>query len=112
MIFSNFEFVKEYPTVISGKLPVRIYKSYDDNKYRWHVGFKEDFVKPLCSLLECAPYWGEMHWKEEDGFWIWWTMTVTDDEELPFGQLQRDLNFRMSSLNKVLDFFRKAVKGD
>ena len=117
--FDNFKFVKEFPTILAGKHPLRLYRSRfspDDpekpiEKYRWHFGFPEKIVKPLCPLLEATPYWGETHWKEEDGFWIYWLHDISDisEEEIP-SKLNKTLKLYLTSYNQVLRFFSKSSK--
>ena len=110
-MIKDFEFVKEFPNIISGKITIRLYRSPARyHKYNYHVGFPKEFIETLCPLIEASPYWGEQHWREEDGFWIWWTRVMTDDEELPVCELQKVLEFKIDSLNKVVDFLRNAYE--
>ncbi len=111
MDFKNLEFVKEYPTIIAGKYPLRLYRSREGVKanYRYHFGFPEGMVKPICTILECTPFWGEEHWKEVDGFWLWWLTIMSETEDIPSVELNRDLAWRISSINNVNRFYRKTL---
>jgi hypothetical protein len=117
--FDDFKFVKEYPTILAGKHPLRLYRSRfspDDlnkpiEKYRWHFGFPKNIVEPVGVLLETTPYWGEVHWKEEDGFWIYWLHDVSDasEEEIP-SKLNKTLDFYLRSYNQVIGFYKRAAQ--
>jgi len=115
--FEDFKFVKEFPTIIVGKYPLRLYRSRfspDDlnkpiEKYRWHFGFPKFMVEPLCPMLEASPYWGETHWKEEDGFWIWWLTDISDaKEEMIPDKLNKTLDFYFKSYNHVINFYKRS----
>lgn len=100
--FSNLELVKEYPTMLMGKFPLRLYRSKDtkDSFYRYHFGFPEKIVKPLSVMLETTPYWGEQHWDIIDGFWIWWLAITSEGIEVPNEKLNSELKWRLNSANK------------
>lgn len=111
--------LKEYKNFLFGKLPLRIYTSRfsptDESKpiekWRYHFGFPEEVVKPLSLLLETTVAWGEKHWKEHEGFWIWWlTVTGRLGADVPWKKLQRDLDFRINSFNRVLRFYQRNSK--
>ena len=117
--FDDFKFVKEFPTILAGKHPLRLYRNrFSPNdpekpieKYRWHFGFPRKIVEPLCPLLEATPYWGETHWKEEDDFWIWWLHDISDasEEEIP-SKLNKTLEFFLKSYNQVIGFYKRAAE--
>lgn len=100
-------FVKEYPTALGGKKPVRIYRSRTGEQWRWFLGFPEEAVKPLCPLLETTPYWGEQHCGEHDGFWLWWTTTVTTDDAVPVQKLNGHLKWMTRAATTCLDLCAK-----
>lgn len=112
--FDKLELVVHKDNIISGKEPIRIYRTTTQDKdgittYRYHIGFPEKVVKILCPLLETTPYWGEQHWKEIDGFWLWWTaITGKGGDDAPFDKLNRELDWRLKSANKVLQWLRKS----
>ena len=114
--FDDFEFVKEYPTILAGKHPLRLYRSRfsptDQNKpieeYRWHFGFPKEIVELLCPLLECTPYWGETHWKEEDNFWIWWLHDTSNAHEGIPSKLNKTLDFYLRAYNQVINFYKRS----
>jgi len=112
MEFDKFELIKEYPDMIAGKSSLRVYRSFDEKRYRYHFGFEENFIRPFCPMVECGPYWGEQHWKEDDGYWIWFTAVLKNDTEFPNKDLERELDFKIKSLNWVLQFFRNAYNND
>lgn len=107
-------FVKEFPTAISDKYPVRVYysKERDNGKcYRWFLGFQKKQVEPLCPLLESSPYWGEQHAAEEiDGekeFWIWWETELTESKDEIPKKLNRCLKFKLMMYNECMNFLGK-----
>jgi hypothetical protein len=113
--FGELEFIKEYPTLISGKKPLRLYrtKTTDANgglvdNYRYHFGFPKEVVELLCPMLETTLYWGERHWKEDGGFWIWWLMIVQEGTDVPVDKLNRELDWRMKYASKCLQWLARA----
>ncbi len=111
--FSNLVLVKEYPTMLMGKFPLRLYQSKEEQNsfYRYHFGFPEVIVKHLTPMLETTPYWGEKHWIEIEGFWLWFlTIMPKDNLEIPNKELDRELSWRLRSANKCLDLLRKWSK--
>ena len=119
MIEDGFELIKTFDTIIAGKFPLRLYRSRFSptdldkpiEEYRYHFGFPEKLVKPAALLLETTPYWGNKHWKEEDGFWIWW-LTVTSNAKNgpPYKALNRRLDYMLHAYNNVVRFLRKSCK--
>lgn len=109
-IFSNLTLIKEYPNFIVGKYPLCLYRSKEkrDSFYRYHFGFPKNLVEPIHQLLESTPYWGEVHWKEDGNFWLWWTLVTSDGEELPLDSLNRELKWRIDSANDVIRLLKKA----
>lgn len=110
MQFENLELVKEYPGIfLKGTKSLRIYKSKgkDDDQYRWHFGYPKEFIKPFCPLIETTPFWGEQHWTEQDGFYIWWLMIMTDTPDLPIEELNKENNNRYKTFAHAFDFLRK-----
>jgi len=81
-------------------------------RWWWHFGFPEALVSSLCPLLECTPYWGDQHWAERDGYWIWATSVVSDSSELSAVQrkLNSELRLDLQSLNMCLSLFYKTLK--
>ncbi len=90
-MFKNLTLIKEYPNGVGLNIPLRLYRteSEDDERirYRWHFGYQEKFIKPLCPLIESTPFWGEQHWIEIEGYWLWWLSFTTEDPEIPKGQV-------------------------
>ena len=116
--FDDFEFVKEYSTMLADKHPLRLYRSrFNPNdlskpiqEYRWHFGFPKTILpEPMLMLLETSPYWGEQHWKEEDGFYIYWLHDVSEKDEGIPKKLNKTLEFYLRSYNQVLNFYKRAV---
>jgi hypothetical protein len=112
MDFNNLELVKEYPNFIKDKYPFRLYRSQEKagGRYKYHLGFPEGLVKPMCFMLETTPYWGEVHWKEIDGFYLWWTTTFSDTKEPPLRELNRELKWRISVANDCIHFLKRLAK--
>lgn len=114
MEFDNLEMVKEYPGwFMKGTLPLRIYCTHDEPKneekiaYRWHFGYPKKFIKIFCPLIETTPFWGEQHWTEQEGFYLWWIPTVTNTKELPLKELNDWANWRRRSFGNCLDFMKR-----
>jgi hypothetical protein len=118
MKFDDFEFVKEYPVIIAGKHPLRLYRSrFSPNeldkpieKVRWHFGFPKKIVEPLCPMLESTPYWGEIHWKEDGDFWIWWLTDFSDINEGVPDKLNKTLERYFKSYNQLLNWFKRSAE--
>ncbi len=119
--FHKLKMVKEYPGwFLKRTKPLRVYRSSDTDKsgkvtYRYHFGFPVEFIKPFCPLIESTPFWGEQHWAEQDGFWLWWTPVTSDAKNpLPLDELNKELNrdlaFRRKAFMGCLDFYRKKMK--
>ena len=114
--FDDFKFVKEYPTIIAGKYPLRLYTSrFSPNeldkpieKVRWHFGFPKQVVQPLCPMLESSPYWGETHWKEDGDFWIWWLMDFSENDGIIPDKLNKTLEWYFKSYNQLLNWFKRS----
>jgi len=111
MDFKNLELIKQYDNIISNKEPVRLCKSKEGNTlpFRYHLGFPERIISPLCPLLETTVYWGETHWREEDGFWIWQTPLTGKNEDIPYNNLNRELSWRIGAANQALRFLKKGL---
>lgn len=115
MSFDDLELVKEFPKILCGTKPLRVYRSRSFpvdtdkpiEKWRYHFGFPTELVLPLSILLETSPYWGDRHWHEEDGFRLW-RLTIVGDLKPPWDKLNRELSRRMKSYNSVLAWMRKA----
>lgn len=107
--FENLTLEKEYPKFISDKYNLRIYttKESDGKEYRWHLGFPKKLVKPVLQIIETTPYWGNEHWAERDGFYIYYTATTTDDKKIPKSELEHTLKFHKTSFNKCINWLRK-----
>lgn len=115
MRFDNLELVKEYPNWFLNKTKaLRVYRTSEKDKYgkvlsyRYHIGYPEEFIKPFCPLIETTPFWGEQHWTEIDGFWLWWTVIVTKDNKYPINELNKDNLFRRNSFARCLEFLQKG----
>jgi len=113
MKFDNLKLYREYPTMISGKEPLRLYTSdFENGEVRWHFGFPERMVKPVHELLESTPFWGESHWTEQDGFWVYWLTCCSKEEEFPAEELTLLLDILfVTGYNNVLGMLRKWSKG-
>jgi len=117
MLFDNLELVKEYPgQFLKQTKPLRIYRSHDASKkgkttsYRYHFGYPKELVEPFCPLLEATLYWGEPHWTEIDGFWLWWTsITVKATDYYPLEAINKENGFRRHAFSQCLDFYRRRV---
>lgn len=114
--FDNLELYKEYPGwFMGGRKSLRLYRTCevdaDGNitSYRWHFGYPDTLVRPVCPLLETTLYWGEQHWYEtDDGYWLWWLPIVTKDKDyFPKEELNRETDWRRRSMGKVINFFTK-----
>jgi len=103
----NPKLQKEYPKFLSNKWDLRIYYTVEEDFYRFHFGFPENLVKPLCPLLECSPYWGEQHWIEVDGFWLWWLPYREKTNKPKKEKLNSWLKFYLSQYNMCLRFLTK-----
>jgi len=103
--------VKEYPDGVGPNIPLRLYwtieKDSDDNiYYRWHFGYPEKFIKPLCPVIESSPYWGEVHWAEIDGFWVWWLSVTTTTPEIPKEKVNFWYRFYGRMFNMCVNYLR------
>jgi hypothetical protein len=114
MEFENLEMVKEYPKwFLNRTLPLRVYRTHDEPKkgekitYRWHFGYPEKVIKPFCPLIETTIYWGEPHWTEHEGFWLWWLPFTTESKELPMKELNEANGWRRRSLGECLKFLQR-----
>lgn len=103
-IWPEIEFVKEWPTALGGKKPVRAYraKAKNDERWRWFLGFPEETVKPMIDLLETTLYWGEAHVAEHEGFYIWWLAVMTDTPDIPLDKLNHDLKWHLRAAQKCV----------
>ena len=118
MLFENLELVKEYPGFFLRRTkPLKVYRTHEVAKsgkptsYRYHFGYPEELVKPFCPLLETTPFWGEAHWTEVDGFWLWWTSITAPNTDYPSPDvLNKENDFRRRYLSKCLDFYSRTVK--
>lgn len=89
------------------EVEIRVYSTPEGNRRRWHFGFPKKLVSPLCPLLACTPYWGDAHWAERDGFWLWHTAIVSDSPELNAAvreRLTNELRFSLQALNQCSKF--------
>ena len=120
MKFDDFEPFEEYPTILMGKFPFRVYRSRfmptETDKpitsYRYHFGFPKKLVEPICLLLETTVYWGEAHWHEHEGFWIWHTyITGRVDQAVPYKDLDRELASRIRQYNHCIEWYRSKAEG-
>lgn len=117
MLFENLELIHEYPGwFLQRTKPLRIYKTTSTNKdgtksYRLHFGYPEEFIKPFCPLIESTPFWGEQHWTEHEGFWVFPSqIALGSPDEYPVEKLNKENAWRRDSFAKVLDFYQRAVK--
>ena len=86
-----------------------MYCTTEGDRYRFHFGFPEKIVEPVHDLLECSPYWGEQHWQEIDGFWLWW-LSYTEEVKKPKKEkLNHWLKFHVSQYNLCLGFLTKNL---
>ena len=114
MRFENLELVKEYPEMLWGKYPFRLYQSdfgsgrYDNNLrwVRYHFGWPKFMVDPLLPLLETTLFWGNSHWCEEDDFYIYWEPSISIEGDIPFDELNRQMKYRISGYNKCLNMMK------
>jgi len=109
MQFDNLKLYREYPTILSGKKPLRIYTTdFRDKKVRWHFGFPKSMVEPVRQLLETTPFWGEQHWTEQDGFWVYWLTCCSQKDEFPVKELTLLLNtLYLAGYNDVIRMYQK-----
>jgi hypothetical protein len=116
MNFDSFELVKQYDNMIVGKYPLRLYRSRfmpDDTEkpiesYRYHLGFPKKLIAPFCPLIESTPFWGEQHWTEHEDFYVWWTMITEGIDVIPYDRLDKEVDWRIKTWNKVLAFYKRA----
>ena len=108
---------KEYPKFLRVKedasYDLRIYTTQDegDNLIRWHFGFPKIAVEPLLPLLETTLYWGEQHWTEDEGFYLWWLPIMTNSvDSFPKEKITRSLEFLIEQYNKCLLQVRRLCK--
>lgn len=108
--FENLTLIDEYPTIIQGKFPLRVYRSwdyYDDHSfYRYHFGLpKSLFPRPLLTIFEATPFWGERYWIESDSFYIWWLpVSSKPNDDIPYPKLNKELKRIINAYNQVLRF--------
>ena len=113
----DFALVCEKPNFLVGKYPFRVYRSRfspigkpDEpaTAWRYHFGFPKALVEPICRLLETSPYWGEAHWREHEGFWLWWlSVTGEADQPPPWEKLKGHLDFLLRAYNDCLALFHR-----
>lgn len=114
----GLELVWEKKNYLCGRITLRVYKSRFSpvdlkkpiEEWRYHFGFPREMVESLAMLLETSVYWGEKHWKEHEGFWLW-MLTVTG-EKTPWNKLNRQLTFMVKSYNQVLRFYEKSSRAN
>lgn len=109
-LWPEIEFVKEWPTALGGKKPLRLYRAKRGETWRWFFGFPEEMVKPICLLLETTLYWGEEHIAEHEGFYIWWLMVTTDTKEIPRAELESQLKWHLRMARKCVDWYESRAK--
>jgi len=107
--FNNLELIKEYKNFLSEKWDFRVYRSFENSNgiYYFHFGFPEKIVKPLCPILECSPYWGTTHWKEIDGFWLWFSCYTSKNKIPEKEKLTQWLKFFLNHYNMCFRFCSK-----
>ncbi|GAB4001546.1 hypothetical protein GCM10028807_57960 [Spirosoma daeguense] len=109
--FTNLKLIHEHPTIIGGKWPVRIYTTDSgEGKVRYHLGFLKDWLHDMVwTIAETEPYLGEKHWKEEDGFYIFWLSVCEKPTATPpFEKLQNNLAQMIRHINSAQAFIREA----
>ena len=114
MWFAHLKYVYEEPKHLCEEHDLRVYTSEvqanghtpsdgEQEQVRYHIGFPEYLVKPIAILLETSPYWGEAHWCEEDGFWLYWLRICGGkDEPIPFADIDKNLKFKLKAYNRCL----------
>lgn len=111
MNFSNLQLIAEYPKMINGKYPFRLYSTDEENgKIRYHFGWPEFIIKPFLPLLETTLYWGEPHWTEQDGFYIYWLPIVSEQNNPNWKELNKLMKFQFRSFNECLQLTIKWSK--
>lgn len=103
--------LKEFVNHISGKWNLRVYYSLSHNKwYRWHFGYPKAIIDPLLPLLETTPFWGESHWCEIDGYYLYWLPILSESNE-PNTDIVHKLNQEDSTMiafyNDCLSILKK-----
>lgn len=115
------ELFKEYPTVLAGKHPIRLYRAkevrgVDKNKvwYRWFFGFPEQVVpEGLQEFLNTTCYWGENPTFKDGDFYLWWLAVCSEvEEEPPFDVLNKAMDGKLYLYNKAIRTLKKWTKND
>ncbi len=110
--------VKEYPDMISGEMPLRLYRTNEAGEdeppsYRWHFGWpKEIFAGPVLTFIQTSVYWDNGYWCDDGDFTIWWIHLITENETLTedeYKRLNRILNYKISALNSCISFLKRAA---
>lgn len=109
-LWKDIELVEEFPKALGRKLPIRVYRASDHDRWRWFLGFPREAVKPLCPLLESSPYWGEIHCAEDGDFWLWWQMILTNSDEIPLKELNRALAYSLNLAQRCIETLDKLNK--
>jgi hypothetical protein len=94
-IYGNPVLAKEFVSHLNGKYNLRLYYTpakADERRFRWHFGYPEQIIKYLLPLLETTPFWGDQHWLELDGYYVYVLHVVTDTNGLTVNLLN-DLRF-------------------
>jgi hypothetical protein len=96
-LFENPVLIKVFENHISGKFALRLYQTERDKRYRWHFGYPKEIIDPLLPLLETTPYWGERHWAEHEGFYLYFLYVLTGGKDVN-AEIMRELNREDKSL--------------
>jgi len=111
----NLKLVKEYPDGVGPNIPLQLYqtiekRSNDENHYRWHFEYPKNLIEPLCPLIESTPYWGEQHWTEVDGFWIWQLPFTTTTPEIPKEKINYWYKFYGQMFKMCINYLKKQTQ--
>ena len=108
-------FFKEFPTMIAGKFPLRIYNeivTYPDraNTTFWYFGFPDHLIDPIKLLLGPSCYWDENFDKLEDGFYLIYGMVTGDEFKDVTEKLQSKLDFYLRMYNMCLNTMKNMAE--
>ena len=95
---------KEYPTMICGKMPLRIYfekrsLGADETK-EWYFGYPKKLIDPIKDFLGTSLYWNEYFDKEDEDFYL---ISAGCGGEFDAKKLTAQLDFRMKLYNRCFN---------
>jgi len=115
----DFILLQEYPTMLMGKLPLRLYyieRKYGDNpnnpeiQKEWYFGFpKEILPEGIRTLLGTSLYWDVATWYEQDSFILFRAGILGEPNGDLYKQLNNRLNFKMKMYNLCLNTLKKMA---